>query len=364
MNSEHTKAILLINLGSPDSTKVSDVKKYLDEFLMDERVIDFDYWKRWLLVRGIILNFRPRKSAAAYKSIWWEEGSPLIVLSERLQQKVQQYTDMPVALAMRYGNPSIGDVLEKLKVDHPKLEEVRVIPLYPQYAMSTYETVVEKAKEQMAERNLDFNLKWVPPFYKRSDYLEVLVNSLRPAVEKGDFDKILFSYHGVPVRHVKRGDITGEHCKKCEDCCHTPSEAHTWCYSAQCYAVTKAVCEALEIPEEKVVHTFQSRLGRDPWLQPYTDKTLEKLGEEKVGKLLVVCPAFVSDCLETLEEIEEEGKEIFEEAGGGSFTYIPCLNDRDDWAKLLAEWGDDDSVLVKTDAVTFPITLPVTKRMY
>ncbi len=357
----HNDAILLINLGSPDSTNVKDVKKYLDEFLMDERVIDLSYWKRSLLVRGIILNFRPKKSAAAYKSIWWEEGSPLVVLNERLRDKVAEKSHIPVGLAMRYGNPSIGDAIKELLKENPELKNLHIIPLYPQYAMSTYETVVEKVKSVMEIHHFDLNLRWVPPFYNHQAYLDLLIKSIEPAT-KEPFDKILFSYHGVPERHIYRGDITSKHCLKCEDCCHQPSEAHDWCYRHQCYAVTKAVTEALNIPEEKVVHTFQSRLGADPWLQPYTDKTLEKLGKAGTEKLLVVCPAFVTDCLETLEEIEEEGKEIFEEAGGGHFHYIPCLNDRDDWAALLSTWGNDASNLVSTEAVTFPVDVPVTKR--
>lgn len=357
----HTEATLLINLGSPDSTEVSDVKKYLDEFLMDERVIDFSFWKRALLVRGIILNFRPRKSAAAYRSIWWEEGSPLVVLNKRLRDVVAKKSNIPVALAMRYGNPSIEDVITKLRSEHSELKQINVIPLYPQYAMSTYETVLEKVLDVTQKSHPGIALKWVPPFYKHPDYIKLMVERIRPSTEE-HYDKILFSYHGVPERHLYRGDITGSHCLKCEDCCNVPSDAHDWCYRHQCYAVTKAVTEALNIPEEKVVHTFQSRLGRDPWLQPYTDKTLEKLGKEGTKKLLVVCPAFVTDCLETLEEIEEEGKEIFEEAGGGEFHYIPCLNDDENWAELLAKWGSESSEQVDTAAVKFPLDLPVTKR--
>ncbi len=357
----HTTATLLINLGSPNSTEVKDVKKYLGEFLMDERVIDFAYWKRALLVKGIILNFRPRKSAAAYKSIWWEEGSPLVVLNQRLRDKVAEKSDIPVALAMRYGNPSIAHAIKILHEENPHLKTINVIPLYPQYAMSTYETVLEKVLDDTKEAYPNLELKWMPPFYNHSAYLDLMIEGIRPATEQ-PFDKILFSYHGVPERHLRRSDVTESHCLKCDDCCNVPSPAHEWCYRHQCYEVTKAITKALDIPEEKVVHTFQSRLGRDPWLQPYTDKTLEKLGKEGVGKLLVVCPAFVTDCLETLEEIEEEGKEIFEEAGGGEFSYIPCLNDRDDWAELLAKWGSDDKELVPTSAVKFPLDIPVPKR--
>ncbi|MCC5917370.1 MAG: ferrochelatase [Cryomorphaceae bacterium] len=359
----HKKALLLINLGSPDSTKVKDVKSYLDEFLMDERVIDFPYWKRLLLVRGIILNFRPKKSAAAYKSIWWKEGSPLVVLNQRLAKKVDERCDYPVALAMRYGNPSIKDVIGKLILDNPQLERLQIVPLYPQYAMSTYETVVEKVLEVVREQDISLQLEWMPPFYNDEDYLKLLAEKIRPSIEE-DYDKILFSYHGVPERHIKKGDVTGEHCLQCEDCCNVPSDAHAWCYRHQCYNVTKSVCQILNIPEHKVVHTFQSRLGRDPWLQPYTDKTLEALGKEGVQKLLIVCPAFVTDCLETLEEIQEEGMEIFQHAGGGEFKYIPCLNDDNNWADLIAEWAGGKVRFKQTESVVFPIDLPVSKRNY
>jgi protoporphyrin/coproporphyrin ferrochelatase len=359
----YTKALLLINLGSPDSTEVKDVKKYLDEFLMDERVIDLPFWKRALLVRGIILNFRPKKSAAAYRSIWWEEGSPLVVLNRRLQKKVGDRCDIPVALAMRYGNPSIAKAVTELKANYPGLKSLQIIPLYPQYAMSTYETVVEKVKGVMADMNFSLDLEWTPPFYNDPDYIRLLTEKIRPVVESG-YDKILFSYHGVPKRHIFKGDITGEHCLKYDDCCNIKSDAHAWCYRHQCYAVTKAVCDALNIPEEKCVQTFQSRLGRDPWLTPYTDKTLEQLGSEGVQKLLVVCPAFVTDCLETLEEIQEEGKDIFHKAGGGEFHYIPCLNDDDEWAALLASWTEGGAMLKTTEDVTFPIDLPVSKRVF
>lgn len=329
-------AALLVNLGSPDSTDVKDVKRYLGEFLMDERVIDLPFLFRTLLVKGIILNTRPKKSAEAYKSIWWEEGSPLIVLSERLQQKVQENTQVVVELAMRYGNPSISFALESLKSKNPDLEEIFIIPLYPHYAMSSFETVVEKVKEQAAVILPNVKLEFQPPFYNDEQYIDILAKSIAPALEQ-PFTKVLFSYHGVPERHIRKGDVTGKHCLT-DGCCQKDSPAHAFCYRHQCFETTRLVAEKLGLSEDQYKVSFQSRLGRDPWLTPFTDATLKEYGHEGMERLVVVCPAFVSDCLETLEEIQVEGVHDFLGAGGKAIEVVPCLNDREDWAKLLGEW--------------------------
>ena len=331
------KGVLLVNLGSPDSTNPKDVKKYLDEFLMDERVIDVPYWLRAFLVRGIILNTRPKKSAAAYQKIWWEEGSPLIVLSERLQAKVQDQTELPVALAMRYGNPSLKSGLQEL---HDKgVRDVLMIPLYPQFAMATTETIVVLAEELRKEFFSDMKITDVPAFYNKPEYIKALSNSIKDYLSDKDYDHIMFSYHGVPERHIRKSDITKSHCKIDGSCCNTPSKAHEFCYRHQCFQTTKNVIKELGLAEDKVTTTFQSRLGVDPWLQPYTDRTLVKKAEKDgVKKLAIVTPAFVSDCLETLEEIAMEGKEEFIEAGGEEFHTVPCINDNDEWVAVLAKW--------------------------
>lgn len=326
-----------MNLGSPDSTEVKDVKRYLDEFLMDERVIDKPYILRALLVKGIIVPFRAPKSAAAYQSIWTEAGSPLLVISRQLQEALDQEIDEPVAIAMRYGNPSPKAAFNSLLQDNPDLEEVILVPLYPHYAMSSYETAVAYAKEQHREGRYMFKLTSIKPYYNDEAYLHALCVSIRPYLEQS-FDQILFSYHGVPERHIKKGDITRRHCLQETNCCEVPSEAHQYCYRHQCWVTTKEVVRRLAIPEGKWEFSFQSRLGRDPWLQPYTAKRLEELPKEGVKKLLVVCPAFVSDCLETLEEIAEEGKETFLHAGGESFEMIPCLNVHPLWVGALKKW--------------------------
>ncbi len=330
------KGIVLMNLGSPESTSVKDVKKYLTEFLMDARVIDKPWLARTLLVRGIIVPFRAPKSAKAYESIWWKEGSPLIVLTKQLQEAVQQEVDEPVEIAMRYGNPTPKDCYDKLLRENPDLEEVVLFPLYPHYAMSSYETAVEYMKEVHEKHKYSFKLSVIPPYYRDAEYIYSLTESIRPFTEKA-FDKLLFSYHGVPERHILKGDVTGQHCLKVNDCCHVTSAAHDQCYRHQTFITTELVTEKLQLPKEKVEQSFQSRLGRDPWLTPYTAKRLEELPGEGIKKLLVVCPAFVSDCLETLEEIAEEGKHIFLQAGGEEFTMIPCLNVHPLWIRSIVK---------------------------
>ena len=330
------KGVLLVNLGSPDSTKPKDVKKYLDEFLMDPRVIDVPRWARILLVRGIILNTRPKKSAEAYAKIWWDEGSPLIVLSERLQKKVSEKVNIPVALAMRYGSMTLQKGLQEL-VDQG-VDEVLTIPLYPQFAMATTETIDVRVAELQSEFFPDIKVTSLPSFYNRPEYVKVLANSIKESLDGLDYEHLLFSYHGVPERHIRKSDVTKSHCKIDASCCNTPSKAHRFCYRHQCYQTTKNIAEKLQLKEGTYSTSFQSRLGFDPWLQPYTDRTIERMGKAGIKKMVIVTPAFVSDCLETLEEIAMEGKEIFEEVGGEEFTTIPCLNDRDDFATLLAHW--------------------------
>ncbi len=333
------KGVLLVNLGSPDSPEPKDVKKYLGEFLMDERVIDIPYTARALLVRGIILKTRPKASAAAYKKIWWEEGSPLIVLSERLQEKIQKQVEVPVALAMRYGSMTIEKGLQEL-VDQG-VDEVLLFPLYPQFAMATTETILVKAEELKKRHFPNLKIESVPAFYNKPDYIEVLSNSIKRHLEGKNYEHLLFSYHGVPERHIRKSDVTKSHCKIDSSCCATQSKAHEFCYRHQCLEVTRLVAEKLQLKEGSFSTSFQSRLGFDPWLQPYTDRTIERLGKQGTKNMAIVTPAFVSDCLETLEEIAMEGQEIFHEVGGGEFTTIPCLNDDDEFVNLLSDWISD-----------------------
>ena len=330
------KGVLLVNLGSPDSPTPKDVKPYLDEFLMDERVIDVPKLLRNLLVRGIILQTRPKKSAEAYSKIWWDEGSPLIVISERFAEKVRSHTKMPVALGMRYGSMSIKKALQELK--DKGVNDVLLVPLYPHYAMSSYETVVVKTMEVQQEFFKDIKLTTLPAFYKNEDYIKVLSDSIAEGLKDFEYDHVLFSYHGIPERHIRKSDPTKFHCKIDGSCCKVNSVAHHTCYRHQCYDTTELVKNQLGLEEEKVSSSFQSRLAGDPWLKPYTDFEFERLAKEGKTRLAVITPAFVSDCLETLEEIAMEGKEQFEEAGGEHYIHIPCLNDSDTWVALMAKW--------------------------
>lgn len=330
------KGVLLVNLGSPDSPTAKDVKPYLDEFLMDERVIDVPNILRNILVRGIILQTRPKKSAKAYAKIWWDEGSPLIVISERFTKKLKTHTEMPVALGMRYGTITIKNALEELK--NKGVDEVLVVPLYPHYAMSSYETVVVKVMEEQKQFFPEMRLTTLPAFYKNYDYIKVLSQSIAEGLKDFEYDHILFSYHGIPERHIRKSDPTKYHCKIDGNCCSINSVAHNTCYRHQVYETTELVKAELKLPEEKVSSSFQSRLAGDPWLKPYTDYEFERLAKEGKKHLAVITPAFVSDCLETLEEIAMEGKEQFEEAGGTDYKHIPCLNDGDAWVQVMAKW--------------------------
>lgn len=325
------KGILLVNLGSPRSTEVKDVKEYLDEFLMDERVIDYRWFFRTLLVRGIILRTRPKKSAQAYKTVWTDQGSPLIVITQQIKDKLEKIVDVPVEIGMRYAEPSIETGLRKLQAQG--VDEVVLFPLYPQYAMSTTETVVEKAKEVQKKFFPSIKINYVAPFYNRSIYIEALSESIKENLPES-YDMLQFSYHGVPERHLYKTDPT-KTCKIGDCCMKDDYPAHPYCYRHQCFKTTELVRERLGIAPEKVVVSFQSRLGKDKWIEPYTDQTLEHLPKKGVENLAIVCPAFVSDCLETLEEISVEGKEEFLEAGGKEFTYLPCLNDDDRWIEVV-----------------------------
>ncbi|ALJ05513.1 ferrochelatase [Pseudalgibacter alginicilyticus] len=330
------KGILLVNLGSPDSPEPKDVKKYLGEFLMDERVIDIPYAARALLVRGIILKTRPKASAAAYKKIWWEEGSPLIVISKRLQNKIQEKVAYPVALAMRYGSMTIEKGLQEL-VDQG-VEKVLLFPLYPQFAMATTETIMVLAEKLREEHFPNLKIESVPAFYNKPDYIEVLSHAIKKHLKGKNYEYLLFSYHGIPERHIRKSDVTKSHCKIDGSCCVTPSEAHEFCYRHQCLEVTRLVAAQLKLKEGSYSTSFQSRLGFDPWLLPYTDRTIERLGKQGIKNMAIVTPAFVSDCLETLEEIAIEGQEIFHEMGGNDYTTVPCLNDDTEFVELLSKW--------------------------
>lgn len=337
---ENKRGIVLMNLGSPDSTELKDVKGYLMEFLMDGRVIDYPYIFRKILVGGIIVPFRTKRSAAAYKTVWTEEGSPLIVITKQLQKLLQPQVGEPVEIAMRYGNPTMKNAYDSLMKKVPGLEEVIAIPMYPHYAMSSYETAIEYAKEVYKKGKYPFELSFVKPYFDNAGYITAMKENIKPYLLQ-EYDHILFSYHGIPMRHITKADITSSHCLKSENCCEVSSPAHAHCYRHQCLTTMKLITDELNIPSNKFSYSFQSRLGREEWLKPYTDFRLKEFPGEGVKKLLVVCPAFVSDCLETLQEIEMEGRHTFMEAGGETFTLIPCLNTHPLWILALKKWIEE-----------------------
>lgn len=325
-----SSCVLLINLGSPDSPTPKALKPYLSEFLMDERVIDLPVIPRTLLVKGMIVPFRASKSAAKYKTIWTDQGSPLIVHTQQLCRLLQQRFEEPVYYAMRYGNPSTPAVLRQIHEENADLEEILVLPLYPHYAMSSYETAVEWLKQCHSQAAYTSSVKVVPAFYNHPLYIHALTESIRPYLNNV-FDHLLFSYHGIPERHILKSDCTGGHCLKSDNCCSLQSDAHQFCYRHQVITTTELVAQELGLGKDRYSFSFQSRLGRDAWLKPYTASQLEHFPQSGIKKLLVVCPAFISDCLETLEEIATEGREEFLKAGGHTFDMIPALNEQTAW---------------------------------
>jgi protoporphyrin/coproporphyrin ferrochelatase len=331
-----SKAILLVNLGSPDSPSVPDVRRYLNEFLMDPRVIDTPWLLRRFIVGMILIN-RPKESAHAYQSVWTPEGSPLIATSRSVQKKLQARVSVPVALAMRYQNPSIRSAVINLK--ERGVEDVLLIPLFPHYAMSSYETAVVAVREAAKKFAPRLKITVQPPYGNAPDFIAAMVANAEELLRQ-EHDHLLFSFHGVPERHLKKSDPTGHHCLAGPNCCATPSEAHKFCYRHQCFRTAEEFARLAKLPDGKWSVAFQSRLGKDPWLKPYTDFELERFAKAGVKKILVMSPAFVSDCLETIEELGIRGKETFLAAGGESYRLIPCLNEHPAWLNVLAGMAD------------------------
>jgi len=314
------RGYLLMNTGSPDAPTEPALRVYLEQFLMDKYVIDLPFPLRYALVHWAILPKRPAQSAEAYEAIWTENGSPLIHYCSTLTAGLRERFDDPVEMIMAYGNPSVGHGVGKLL--DAGVDEICLLPMFPQYAMATVVSCVEGVKGELKRRRSKATFRVVPPFYNDPTYIEPIAESLKDVNEH-----ILFSYHGLPVRHLKKTDPTHCHCMSSSTCCSEPSLAHDTCYRYQCFATTKAITEAANIATDRYHVAFQSRLGRAQWMEPYTDQMLSELPGKGIKQLAVVCPAFFCDCLETLEEIEIRGKETFMEAGGESFRMIPCLND-------------------------------------
>lgn len=327
--------ILLVNLGTPGSPNTSDVRKYLREFLNDPRVIDIPWLSRKLLVNCIIVPFRAPKSAAQYKEIWSKDGSPLLYYGERLKTKLQSKLgdNYIVELAMRYQSPSIKKTLDKIA---HKVEKLIVIPLYPHYASSSTGSTIEKLMQEMKNYEVIPDVKIQGPFFNHPEFIKAFASVIQKQNKLSDYDHFLFSYHGLPERHIMKGSAEcGMNCKL-NDCCNNLTDKNFYCYRASCFHTTKLLVEALSLKEGTYSTSFQSRLGRDPWIKPYTDHTIIEKAKGGVKKMLVFSPAFVADCLETLFEIRIEYNRLFKEHGGAELHLAESLNDNDEWVRALA----------------------------
>lgn len=314
--------VLMLNLGTPDATDYFSVRRYLSEFLSDKRVIDYPSWFWQPLLQGVILSSRPFRSGAAYKSIWDERTneSPLLVYTRSITEKIEQefsiYKDVQIEYAMRYGNPSTPKVLQKMLDDG--CTKILLFALYPQYSATTMATAYDKAFDFFKKVPRQPTIRTAPPWHDDEDYIDILADSIQEKIDALDKppEVILTSFHGLPKRYLKQGDP----------------------YHCLCSKTSRLVREKLGWPEDKWITTFQSRFGPEEWLQPYTDKTIEKLAHDGVKRIAIASPAFVCECIETLEEIAMEARDEFLEAGGEEYTYIPCLNDRDSHIKLLSKY--------------------------
>lgn len=341
------RGLLVLNLGTPDSAEVPDVKKYLAQFLMDPFVIDIPRPLRWLLIHGIILQTRPKKSSHAYKSIWTKEGSPLLLNTNRFTDRLREVVGSAYAtvqVGMRYGNPSIENALRKMAKDG--IQELTVFSLYPQYAESSFRTGIDEVKTVIAKlekEKTSLSLKVIPPYYGDPNfiapYAELLEKERQAVVEKVKESSsvyVLMSFHGLPQRHLTRLEIGPERsCGKSESCCAEIKKSNANCYRAQSFETARKMAEKLGLKKEQWGISFQSRLGPG-WIQPFTDEVLEKLPSQGKTHLIVVCPSFTSDCLETLEEIGMRGREVFLAAGGKSYVLVPCVNDSPAWVQGAA----------------------------
>lgn len=330
------KGILLVNLGTPDSPSVSDVRKYLREFLMDPRVIDINPIGRSLLVNGIIAPFRSPKSAKSYQAIWTEEGSPLMVYGLKTKELLQQKLGdaYHVDIAMRYQSPSIEKVLADFH--RRRIFDIKVIPLFPQYASATTGSVHEKIMSIVQQWQITPKISFVNSYYNHPILLDAFAEIGKTFLHE-KYDHVLFSFHGLPVRQLIKADPSNAHCQKVGKCCESINENNQFCYSAQCYQTAYGIADKLGLSKDQFTICFQSRLGRDPWIQPYTSKVIEELAHQGKKKILVFCPAFVADCLETIFEISVEYQEEFHGYGGEKVQLVPGLNDHPKWIEALAD---------------------------
>ena len=343
-----TQGLLLVNLGTPTAPEPGPVRAYLREFLSDPRVLDIGAFGRWALLNLVILPFRPAKSAAAYKKVWTADGSPLLVHGHALARAVQaQLGDTwKVELAMRYGEPALGPAIERFY--KAGIDQIVVFPLYPHHAASSTGSTLARVFELAREQWVVPSLRVVPPFYDHPAFIDAFAAVARPVLADFRPDHVVMSFHGLPERHMKKGDPTGMHCLSTATCCDTIGPANRTCYRAQCLATARALADAVDVPAEQLSVAFQSRLGRTPWIKPYTDQVLPELVKAGKKRVAVFCPAFVADCLETLEEIAIRARDEFTKAGGEDLVLIPSLN-------ASPRWVDAVATLAKGTAAGLPV---------
>ena len=337
------KGVLLINLGTPDSPNTKDVRKYLREFLMDGYVIDLPYITRWILVNLIIAPTRAPKSAKIYQQLWTDKGSPLMYYGKKVKELLQEKIgdNKKVYLAMRYQKPSINSVLQQIKSDG--ITDLKVIPLYPQYASSSTKTCIEKVKSELKKINFTPNISFVDNFVQNDKFIETIADLGNNHWKTKQYDKIIFSYHGIPERHILK-DSDSDYCQISENCCAKYHTKNRLCYRAQCYETSRLIAKKMNLTENDYVVTFQSRLetrAKDPWLKPYTDLVIADLAKEGVKNVLAFSPSFIADCLETTIEVGVEFKEIFEENGGEKWQLVESLNEQPKWIEVLEQLANN-----------------------
>ncbi len=338
LRDERPTGVLLINLGSPDAPETGPVRRYLREFLSDPRVLDLPQPLRGLLLYGVILPFRPRRSAAQYRSIWTPDGSPLVVNGRALADALAKELGdgFRVALAMRYGGPSLPDALATLAAED--VARIRVLPLFPQYASASSGSALARAYELAGAMNNVPALDVVcTDFFDDPGFVAATAEVARPQLAAFDPDFVLLSYHGLPERQVRASETRAGHCLASAGCCDAVAHANRWCYRAQCFATSRALAAALDLEPERHATAFQSRLAGDRWIEPHTDKLLPELAARGVRRLAVLCPSFVADCLETLEEIGVRARDQWRDVGGEALELVPCVNAHPTWVRSLAD---------------------------
>lgn len=333
------KGVILNNIGSPNAPDTKSVRIYLREFLMDPGVIELPYLLRFFLVNLIIVPFRSPKSAAKYRKIWTDKGSPLVAITNSIAAKMQNFSNnLVVETGMLFQNPSLKLALRNLLAKEPSMEKIYFIPMYPQYSIATTEASITKLKSVWQKEKSNYptvkELFALRPFYNFDSFINNNVKKLQEFPLQA-YDHIVFSYHGLPTSAI----LKNPHCRMDKSCCQTGMKAN--CYRSQCFETTRLIAEKLNVTTPTVT-TFQSRLGRGEWIRPYTDEVLVEFAQKEIKKILVICPAFTVDCLETLEEIQIENRDLFIKAGGEKLDYVPCLNDGDQWCQDLTHIIEDE----------------------